>query len=248
MNQYFLQAFEGMERLSPGSEGTTLYATKTITRNEELNILEIGGGVGTSALLLAKAFPKARIISIDNNKDYIRQLNQKASQVGLAKQVQGMVMSVKKMEFPAGQFDVIFAEGSVYLTGMERALKEWKKFLKPDGQIILNDLCWLKPHVSKEVLSYWQEQYPQMDSVRNHMELMKKSGYEVRGTIVQQRADWVEHYYKPIQDNLTRIAKEHGTKKDAKEVLAHFEKEMDMYFRFASCYSYVYFVLKREAL
>lgn len=248
MNPYFLEVFEGMERLSPGSQGTTLFTSKSISRKEELNILEIGGGLGTTALLLAKVFPKARIISIDNNKDYVRQLNQKASQAGVSQQVQGMIMSMDQLQFPTGQFDVIWAEGSVYLTGLEKALKDWKKYLAPTGQMIINDLCWTRPHVPRECHKYWVENYPEMSSVAENKKKMEQAGYDVKNVMPQHSSDWTEHYYHPIQENLRKMAEKYGDKPEVQEVIEHFTKEMTMYYKYSSYYSYVVYVLEQTNL
>lgn len=248
MEQYFLEAFEGMERFSPGSTGSTLFATKSISRNSEVDILEIGCGAGTSALLLAQAFPKARIIAIDSNKEYIRQLGQRASSMGLAQQVQGIVMSMEQMQFPEGQFDVILSEGSAYITGFETALEQWKKYLRPDGQLLINDLCWLKEHIPTHCLNYWREQYPDINTVRARRKLIEEKGYEIRSVTEQPVQDWTENYYKPLSQNLEKMAQKYQGNQEAMSVVKKISDEIQMYYKFAPFYTYVMFALSKKEI
>lgn len=245
MNQYFFEAFEGLERLSPGSTGSSLMASKSISRSEEMSILEIGCGKGITSLLLAQAMPLARIIAIDNHQEYIRHLSKKAAEAGVSQQVQGMVMSMEDLQFPEGQFDVICCEGAVYNQGFEKALEQWKKFLKPNGQIIVNDLCWLKAHVPKEVSDYWKEQYPDINTVQQRKKQAKVLGYEVKSAYTQPPSDWIEHYYKPLHGNLVKMIEKYRDNPEAMETIKEIDKEMIMYSKYAFCYGYVMFTLEK---
>lgn len=244
MNQYFFEAYEGLERLSPGSNASTLLATKSISRVSEVNILEIGCGTGTTGILLAKAFPKARIIAVDSHSEYIRVLGQRAAQEGVSQQVQGMVMDMNKLKFPAGQFDVILCEGAVNQMGFEKALKEWKKLLRPDGQLLVNDLCFLKAHVGSTCTKYWEKEYPEMKSKVSREKLGKSLGYDLISSTVQPASDWIEHYYKPLNENLEKMMEKYPEVSEVQELVLSIQTEMGMYARFASSYGYVMFQFK----
>jgi len=43
------------------------------------------------------------------------------------------------MDFPDESFDISWSEGSVYATGFERGLLEWKQFLKSGGFMVIHD-------------------------------------------------------------------------------------------------------------
>ena len=44
-----------------------------------------------------------------------------------------------EMSFLDDSFDIIWAEGSIYLIGFERGLKEWRQFIKPNGFLVVHD-------------------------------------------------------------------------------------------------------------
>ena len=57
---YFYEAFQGMERLGPGSRESTEKALAFFPRKSQpVRILDVGCGVGTHTFLLASHFPKA---------------------------------------------------------------------------------------------------------------------------------------------------------------------------------------------
>lgn len=255
MEQFFLEAFEGMERLAPGSHGTTLVASRSIPRKEEVEILEIACGVGSSSLALAKACPLAKITAVDSSKENIQKLEEKAKELGVSGQVTGLVMSYEELEFGDKKFDVIWMEGSVYLFGYQKALHKLKEFLTPNGQIIVNDLCWIREHVPPECVNYWNENYPEIDFVRGRKKIAQEEGFAVVSSTVQPLADWTENYYKPLLENLRKMRDKYAGKtkgrgsKDAKIAMELVEKlglEANMYAKYSACYSYVMFVLQKE--
>ena len=83
MEKYFYEAFNGMKRFGPGSDESTLRAIKMFPANtSRLKILDIGCGIGTHTLILAKHFPEADIIAIDNHAPHIEKLNEAAAKRG----------------------------------------------------------------------------------------------------------------------------------------------------------------------
>ena len=60
---YFYLAYKDLDRLSPGSDETTLKALDKVDLDTqtELNILDIACGVGTSTILLANHFENSTV-------------------------------------------------------------------------------------------------------------------------------------------------------------------------------------------
>lgn len=255
MEQFYLEAFEGMERLAPGSHGTTLLASKSISRKKEVEMLEIACGVGTSSLAVAKACPLAKITAVDSSEENIKKAQEKAKELGMADRVTTLVMSYEEMDFSGKKFDVIWMEGSVYLFGFQKALKKLKEHLAPNGQIIVNDLCWIREHVPPECVNYWNENYPDIDFIRGRNKIAQSEGFSVVSSSVQPLGDWTENYYKPLLENLRSMRDKYAEKKrgrgakDAKSAMELVEKmgiEANMYSKYSACYSYVMFVLSLE--
>lgn len=48
------------------------------------------------------------------------------------------------MDFVPESFDLIWAEGYIYIIGFKKGLQDWKKFLKPGGYLICSEISWFK--------------------------------------------------------------------------------------------------------
>lgn len=245
-NLYFNELFTGLERMCPGGIGTRNKMMKFIPNDSEIVILDVGCGQGNSSIALAQRFPQARIIAIDTNQDYIRHLNQQVASLGLAKQVQGLVMSMEDMDFPPEQFDVIWAEGSIYVAGFENALESWKKFLRPGGLLLCNDLCWKENLVSSHYKAKIQAVFGDLDFYRRRGLMARNKGYHLEHEFVQPHSDWLEGYYRPLARRMDEMTEKYPDKEEVKEIISQLQIEIDLFLNYSPFYAYVYFVLKRE--
>jgi hypothetical protein len=62
--------------------------------------------------------------------------------------------------FVEGSFDLIWAEGSIYITGFATGLRRWRPLLKDTGCLAATELSWLKQEASGEAAAFWQKNYP----------------------------------------------------------------------------------------
>ncbi len=244
MEEYFYEAFNGMQRLGPGSDESTMRALGYMDTTRPIQILDVGCGVGTHTFLLAKALSNAQIIAIDNNKDYIDILNARAVELGLADRVKGIVMSMFEMTFDNATFDYIYSEGAIYIAGFINGLRDWKHYLKPSGVIICSEISWITGTPSDEAKTFWESGYSQMDSLQNKIMQAQNLGYESVDYFILPKEDWTDNYYVPLQKNLDGMRKKYIDNETALEVVAMIEQEIDVYARYGNEYSYVFYVLR----
>ncbi len=244
MEKYFFEAFSDMLRLGPGSKEATLEAIAMIPVDNEVKILDIGCGVGTHTFIVAEALPNAIITAIDNNADYINQLNQTATKLGLANRVEGVTMSMFDMNFESASYNFIFSEGAIYIAGFEQGLREWKKILKPGGAIICSEISWITETPSPEPKEYWVAAYPQIDTISNKVALAETLGYTSLKTSILPPNCWTDNYYQPLQNNLNTMKNRYIDNFEAQQVIEIIEQEIDMYNRYGNEYSYVFYTLQ----
>ena len=63
-------------------------------------------------------------------------------------------MSMIDMPFAAEHFDLLWAEGSIFIIGLARGLEDFHKFIKPGGYLVFTEMCWFEadpPAVGKRV-------------------------------------------------------------------------------------------------
>lgn len=238
---YFFIAFEGMDRLSPGSMDTTLNAIQMtdVDSSLNLNILDIGCGVGSSTILLANYFKNSTIEAFDLFKHYIDVLDEKISENDLGDRVFVYEMDMNDPDFANEEFDIVFSEASVEIIGFKRGLKEWKRLLKPNGYMIISDVSWLeKP--SSESRMFWKNTYFEVGTIENKISQIKQEGYEFVGYVVVPRDDW-KKYYNQLETNLEKLNNDNS----AKSFVNQLKKEIKTYRQNDNDYSYVFYVMKK---
>ncbi len=246
MENYFFEAFEVMDRLAPGSEASTLKAISMYKGPKEAtDILDIGCGNGIHTMLLAKEFPKAKIIAIDNHQKFIENLNDTMEKNGLSQRVTGKCLSMFDMDFDEKSFDLIWSEGAIYIAGFERGLKEWKRLLKENGYLICSEVSWLVDNPSEEIAAFWDEEYPQIDKVENKIKQIEAAGYTYQGHFVTPSTDWTDNYYNPLQANLDKMLQKYPDNDMAKQVIAMLQHEIDLYRKYGDEYSYVFYIMSK---
>lgn len=238
---YFYLAYEGLERLSPGSADTTLKAIDKVNINSKanLNILDIGCGVGSSTILLANYFENSEIEAIDLFKHYLDVLNEKIAENNLEDRVFSYCMDMKDPDFANEEFDIVFAESSIEVIGFRKGLKEWKRLLKPEGYMIVSDISWIKKPSAKSV-KFWKNIYSEVDSIENKMAQIRNEGYEFIDYVIVPKEDWKE-FHKKLEKNLDSLRND----KSAKEFVNVLKKQITFFRENSDEYSYVFYIMKK---
>ena len=230
----------GLPRESPGSEGSTRCAIALLPKGfSPASVADMGCGPGMSTLVLAESFPAASILAVDTHQPYLDQLNNAANAAGIAGRLSIANRSMELAGEAPGSFDLIWAEGSAYLIGVERALEAWSSLLRPGGCIAYTELTWLTDDPPEDAVLYWQEIYPDMNTREGNLEIVRSAGFEVLGHFVLPASDWWSEYYSPLQRRINLLRTEEGMA----EVLDNAENEIDIYSLFGGCFGYVFYVL-----
>jgi len=134
LNLYRIQKDKVRENLKK----YTRKAFKLLPKCKNPYILDIGCGTGVPTIELAK-ISNGHIIGIDIDDMLLDLLQTKIKKTRLHNQVSVIKDSILTMDFPKESFDIIWAEGSVFITGFENSIKRWRQFLKPNGFLVIHD-------------------------------------------------------------------------------------------------------------
>ncbi len=235
----FEQIFDGLERLGPGAEEGSLKALNAIpVRSGEL--LEIGCGKGVTTTVLAQ-HTQFSVIALDNDEFSLGCLKNSLRQQTLSERVSPLCASMTDMPFTEHRFDVIWSEGSAYIMGVQQALKSWKPFIKAEGYLVISDLVWFTDPPDDEVLEFWQQNYPQMETVARRCEMMEKSGYRVIESFELSQQAW-ENYLNPLRAKVSQLAQETFSSKALDDI----QRELDIHQKYLGQYGYQVFVLQNK--
>ena len=122
-------------------ENLNKYTRKAFQMLPELKkprILDIGCGSGVPTIELAR-LSDGEIIGIDTDESLLGKLGGRIEEEGFSDRVKIKKCSLFEMDFPDASFDIVWAEGSIYIIGFERGLREWRRLLKTDGFLVVHD-------------------------------------------------------------------------------------------------------------
>jgi DNA-binding transcriptional MerR regulator/trans-aconitate methyltransferase len=237
----FMRIFSTVERWGPGSEHATLQALRSIPPQATKHILEIGCGKGTSTVLLAQE-TNAMVTAVDNEPLAIGSLETKAHDLNLNERIHPLCASMTDLPFEHDSFDVIWAEGCVYIMGMAKALQQWKPLLKKNGYMMVSDLVWLTDSPDDESKHYWLEDYPDISDIPTRLKLFREYGYEVI-THFSLGVDGWKNYWEPLEEKINELKKQDFDS----QVLIDIETEIAIYKKSAGeDFTYQYFILKTK--
>ena len=136
-------------------------------------------------------------------------MDAKAKEEAVSEYIQPMEMSMDSMNFEKESFDIIWAEGAIFIIGFEKGLREWRAFLKQGGYLVVSEMAWIKADPPKVVKDWLEEVYPPIMSIKENNAIIDEVGYELIHQFVLPEVGWWEHYYKPIEKRLITLRKKY---------------------------------------
>ena len=240
----FWELHSGLPRQGPGNAESTRRALGLVPDvGPETRVLDIGCGPGAQTLVLAESSP-CRIVAVDNHPPFIDALNRKAQELDLADRVEARVADMRRLDFADGSFDLIWCEGAIYIMGVEAALRDWRRLLRPNGHVALTEMCWQKPDPPAACAAFWNREYPAIRDTSALREAIEACGYETVGHFPLPASAWWDDYYRPLQDNLTAFRQRHHGAPVAQKLADQCQEEIDIWHSYSEFYGYEFFVVR----
>jgi ubiquinone/menaquinone biosynthesis C-methylase UbiE len=243
---FIFTLFEGLDRQGPGSDACTTRMFDTLSPPSHAQILDLGCGAGSQTLALARHCRKCRITAVDIHQPYLDALRTRADSEGLGDRITTLRASMDDLPFTPGSFDVIWAEGSIFIIGFQKGLSYWKKFLREGGSLALSELVWFSDHPPEHVAAFMQEAYPAMTTVPECGRMIQEAGYEIAGSFRLPDEAWWKEFYDPLQVKMERLGKGYADASDARAILDMTQKEIDLFREYSDHYGYQVFLLRKK--
>lgn len=189
---------------------------------------------------------KGKIVALDNHPPFLDRVNKEARARGLSQYIKTLNLDMNAMDFEPESFDLIWAEGALYLMGFENGLRVCRPMLKKYGYIGVTELVWLKDDPSP-VAREWAKEYAAMKDVPDNLRLFEKSGYEVIGHFTLPVSSWLEDYYDPMQGRIDELRKKYKSQAAALEVIDSAQREINGFKSSSGEVGYEFFIARKRA-
>jgi len=241
--EVFFEIHTELERESPGLDRYTRQAFQMLPAMDGPAILDIGCGPGAATMELA-GMTTGNVTGLDLHQPFLDRLNVKIEAAGLSDRVQALHGSMFEMDFPDESFDILWAEGSIYIIGFDRGLREWRRLLRPGGYLVVGEVIWLRPDPPQEVRDFWKANYPGIRQIPENLEQAAACGYRLVGLFTLPEDAWWVGYYGPVEKRLDGLRRKYRDNPEALAVLDEERKEIDMYRRYSEWYGSAFFVMQ----
>jgi len=202
----------------------TRKAFRMLPKMGKPRILDVGCGSGVPTLELAR-LSQGEVIGIDIDQPALDKFTQKVKEAGLTNGVQAVNCSIFDMDFADESFDIIWSEGSIYAIGFERGLQEWKRFLKPDGFMVIHD---------------------EVGNITEKLGQISSCSYDLLGYFVLSEETWWNEYFAPLEKLIAESRTRYTDDPKILEELHQARGELDMFKKNPERNSSVYFVMKKR--
>lgn len=237
--------FSSMDRQGPGSPEATIKALGFIENiHEKSNIVDLGCGTGSQTIVLAQNTP-GNITAIDLFPGFIDKLNNNVQKLNLQSRVKGVVGSMDKLDFQLNELDLIWSEGAIYNIGFQKGMKYWYKFLKKGGYVAVTEASWFTEERPKEIFDFWNEAYPEIDTIPNKIAQMQKAGYVVIASFILPETCWIDNFFIPEITAQKIFLDKYKGNKSAEEFIKYEKHGYELYNKYKKYYGYVFYIGKK---
>jgi len=241
--KYFYEVFEDLPRQGPGCREATLRALALLKNlPAKPSVLDIGCGSGMQTQILAQEL-NTKVLAIDNHPPVLDHLNRAAAWNGL--DIETRELSMIDMPFDDESFNLLWCEGSIFIIGLERGLKDFRAYLKPGGYLAFTEMCWFTDMPPAEARAYFDRIYPDIAAVESVRKLAIANGYKLIEDFNLPDSAWWDDYYTPMLERIEELKSKNDGIAEAEAVYADCEAEAEMFRRYSKSYGYTFFVLQK---
>ncbi|CBY30945.1 unnamed protein product [Oikopleura dioica] len=166
----------GVDFVSTGGISTTREFVKMLKLKKGQKVLDVGCGIGGSAFHMNIEYG-AHVEGFDLSRNMIDIANERAQKYNL-KDVSFSVEDATLVEFQEATFDVIYSRDTILHIADKLALfKQFCKWLKPGGTLMISDYCCTPNKWSKNYSAYVAQRGYNLLSVKDYGKTIGQAGF-----------------------------------------------------------------------
>jgi SAM-dependent methyltransferase len=150
------------------------------------------------------------------------------------------------MDFPDESFDIIWSEGSMHVTGFERALDDWRRFIKRRGFLVVHETAWLRPDPPTEIATCPQLAYPGIRTISGYAELVPGHGYDLIGHFTLPEGFWWLECFEPLERRIRELRGKYVEDRAVQKALDQEQRTVDLFRRYSAWYGSAFLVMQKR--
>ena len=213
-------------------------------RERGLRVLDVGCGTGAQTLQLARHV-EVTIVAIDNHQPYLDELGRRAGAERLEGKIELRLKDMRALSESDGFFDLVWAEGSLFVMGFKAGLEACFDRLVPGGLAAVSELVWLSADQPAECRDFFAGGYPAMLDIAGTEMLIADSGFELVDEFLLPDSSWWDGYYRPLEVRLEQFRDQWATDPEKRDMLEWIQAEIDIRRKYPASYGNMFFLLRR---
>jgi ubiquinone/menaquinone biosynthesis C-methylase UbiE len=179
LDPYAFLAVLGKRVIHPGGRASTQRLLDWAAVQPGERVLDIGCGVGTTAIRLAKLHG-ARVVAADIAPLMRDRATANVAAAGLTGQVTVDDADILDLPYPDGAFDAVVAEAVTMFVDRPRAAAELTRVTRQGGRVLATEFCWRRPPTAEARQVFLGEVCPglRFDSVEEWASIYADAGLE----------------------------------------------------------------------
>lgn len=191
----YVRIYARQEYMTPGAAETVAIIEETVRPGEATWLLDLASGKGEAAATLA-SHHACRILCIEPYDPFVHYSTAKFWHFNLRDLVSLVRANGRKMPVRDGVMDAAYCIGAPSIVGLEPALREMARVVKPGGWVIASDIIWREKAGELGEDWGWLAEAAQT-TAEEYTTAMEASGLTVERVNVHDRKVWDE-YWKPM--------------------------------------------------
>ena len=144
LDPYAFLAVLGKRVIHPGGRRSSEELFRRADFQPDQQILDVGCGVGTSAIAIARRFG-GKVTAVDISPIMLTRASANVQHAGLTGQVTVTYGDILALDFPDHTFDRVIAEAVTMFVDRLRAVQELIRVCKPGGRVLATEFFWREP-------------------------------------------------------------------------------------------------------
>jgi SAM-dependent methyltransferase len=177
LDPYMLMAVLGKKVIHPGGRRSTEELLQRAEIRAEHRVLDVGCGVGTTAITIARRFG-AQVTALDISPLMLDRARANVQTAGLSERIAVEQGDILALPFPDNSFDRVIAEAVTMFVDRPRAARELVRVCRPGGRVLATEFLWRTPPTPEARQIFLGEVCPGMtfDTLEDWVQIYQAAG------------------------------------------------------------------------